>query len=161
MSQAFNDLVSGKPQYLLTPYSRSHALGFKGDTEDINLAYNLFSNYDDTHLAPPISWISHGLAFISMTPERLRETIRIYLEVNMLHRKEVATTSMWDEENAIYTLVQDEEAATIIAGIEADAFVRDHVQYVNFLPVTTFSTNSSESYKYRGYRTIDEFARSL
>lgn len=158
MSKAFNDLISGNPVYLLCSYGRSHALGLRGTNEAITLAHNLFVNYysSPSRPAPTLSWVSDDLAFINVTPTKLQECIRIYLQTNILHNKEVPCYSTWDGEKGEYNLVQDEPTAAQMATEEAATFVRDFVKAESFIP-RTYSTDNSDTYNIFPFNNLATF----
>jgi hypothetical protein len=120
MTKTLTDLLAESPTYLTCTYSRNGALGFRGTKEAINKAHMLFINYDKTSR---LRWISDDLAYIAISPARIRAAIKTYLYVNLLHSKEVPSYSEWDEETGVYTLHQDVESAERLSTEDADAFM--------------------------------------
>jgi hypothetical protein len=144
MTKTLSDLLADSPTYLTCHYSRNGALGFKGSKESIERAHNLFVNYDRMSR---LRWVSGDLAYIAISPARIRAAIKTYLYVNLLHSKEVPSYSEWDEEAGVFTLHQDIENAERLSSEGADEFIAN-LQTASFIP-----SNDSTAVDHE-YRTV-------
>lgn len=144
MTKTLTQLLNESPEYMTSAYSRNGALGFRGTKEQIERAYNLFLNYYKSGLR--LRWINDGLAFIAISPENVREAIKLYLYVNLLHSKEVPSRTTWDEETGIFTLIQDIGLAEKLSNEGADEFMA-LVQAKTFIPLNE-STSIDHEYKF-------------
>jgi hypothetical protein len=132
MSNTYKNLLSEPLQYVVCQYGNGVALGFEGNKEFIDKAHTLFCNFDANK---KLNWLNNDFAYISSTMAKIKEAVKLYLYVNILHAKEVQTKELWDEENGIYTLIQDEDTANQLAEAEATDFM-SRLKTVSFIPAS-------------------------
>jgi len=126
MSKVYDKLLIDSPEMLICYYGTDgKAIGMRGERSKIDLMHNLFCNFapeTSKQYKEPKLGFAGNLAFISMTLERAKEAIRLYIYLNLLLSKEVESISQFDEETGEYQLEQDEQLANEIAIRESDLF---------------------------------------
>lgn len=140
-SAVYSKLIADSPDFSLCRYGRNSALGMRGTKGQIDLATNLFANYDRPVIARPLS---HDLSYITTSPRRVRAAIKLYLHVNLLHSREVPSYSTWDEETGVYTLESDDAKAEAIAAQDADAFMSHIRLRFPFIPSETVTRRRAD-----------------
>lgn len=140
-SKTYQRLIDDLPELMLTAFGRSgrRALGMRGSARQIELMYNLMSNYDG---ACRLHRLTPDLSFVSTTPARLHKAIRLFLYCNVLLSKEAGSFDTWDEDTGVYTLTQDTATAERLAVEGADAFLA-RILVKSFLP-SDYSTPAHE-----------------
>lgn len=130
MTKIYQDLISEPLEYLICRYGKTYALGLKGEQYYINRAHTLFCNYDKVS---KLHYLSPEFAYLTISPERLRAAIKLYLHVNLLHSREVGSYSTWDEDTGEYNLVTDDKGAEVLAAHDADLFMSS-LKTKSFMP---------------------------
>lgn len=139
---AFHSLIApDQPQYLLQSYGRSHALGWRGEPDEITKAYNLFANFDfddSTALSrerPParLVTISPRLSFINTTPVRIKTCLARWFRVMALHQ-DLPRADLYDPVTDTFADSPHEAEAARLADLATTTFMRDHIKVETFVP---------------------------
>lgn len=140
-SKTYERLINDCPELMLTAFGRAgrRALGMRGSQHQIDLMFNLMSNYDGTCI---LHRLTPDLSFVSTTPARLHAAIKTFLYCNVLLSKEAGSFDTWDEDTGVYTLTQDTVTAERLAIEGADAFMA-RIPVKSFLP-SDYSTPAHE-----------------
>lgn len=133
MTKTYQDLLAEPLTYSLSPYGRGVALGMRGARPVIERMETLLSNYDDSRNR--LIYLGEEYAYVSTSIQRLRDAIRLYLHVNILHAHEVGKTETWDEESGVYTLEQDETRAASLADEEATDWIKRLLESSQSVPL--------------------------
>lgn len=143
MSRAYDRLLTESPEYLTCAYGSSQALGLRGSKEAIEKAHTLFVNYASTRNR--LHWVDPQLAFFTISRDKVRSAIKLFLYVNLLHGGDVGSYSTWDEDTGTYTLIQDTKRAEDLSAQEADLFMTT-IRTRHFIPA---DYSSAVDHEYR------------
>lgn len=136
----YTQLANSTPRWLSQQWGDAQCVGWEGSPAEIEVAYNLFLNYDarpkdyfGTQPNPPALQRPYdGLAYIYMPADRLLDTLTLYFEV-MIGRE----TGWWQqigEDPDDREWMTDGDYVDRTAILAAQAFIRDHIEIKCFVP---------------------------
>lgn len=138
MTKAYTELINEPVIWLKQAYGNGIALGFEGPEDFIMKNHNLFCSFDFNDKSnkplPNLIRVSDTLFFIYLTEERLFKALKLYFHVRALYDNDVTKYSTWDEENGIYQIIEDVEAADKISTEMTLKFINEFIQVKSFVP---------------------------